>query len=238
MAFYDDLLKNVKEIARDQYRNPSRMADELGFSQSQLSKLLSGKSMPRLDFIGELIDSLGGRLVFPERQQNLQNKDDELSLGLMQGVHTDDYIAVPVLGLPAVAAPLPFAQETVEDWIMVWRHHDATRFRDHLAAVRLPVEDKAMYPIFSAGDLLLVDREDCTPDTAGKIMLVRTPDGRSMIRRVAVHSRGSETEFVFYTEDSKNYPPEVYNLRTHYEGDVKQALAGSVVWAWSDVRGK
>ncbi|XPV77032.1 MAG: helix-turn-helix domain-containing protein [Desulfovibrio sp.] len=242
MAFYDDLIDGVRRLARDKFRNPSRMADQLGLSQSQISKLLNGRSMPRLDFVGELVDKLGGKISFPNNAEstNKEDLDGDAVLNLMGGVDAEDYLAVPLTSLGVAAKPEMIREDDIESWVMVWRHHDAIRFKEHFVAIRVEAEDRSVLPMFGPNDMLLVDKTDNAPDPSGRLMLVREPGtyGKAYVRRVATRRKGNDTELVFYTENSKDYPPQVYSLREHYGNNIQSALAGAIVWAWTDVRNK
>lgn len=242
MAFYDELIDGVRRLAKEKFRNPSRMADQLGLSQSQISKLLSGRSMPRLDFISDLVDKLDGQLSFPgspSRQGTSLGGDDPM-VNLMGGIEADDYLAVPLTSLDIASLSDSIQETDIESWVMVWRHHDAIRFKEHFVAVRMGPEDKSMQPVFGPNDMLLIDKTDNAPDPSGRLMLVREPGGygKPYVRRVSTRRKGSDTELIFYTENTKKYPPQVFSLKDHYGNNLASALAGAVVWAWTDVRNK
>jgi hypothetical protein len=55
---------------------------------------------------------------------------------------------------------------------------------------------------------------------------------------VAVSRVDSDTEFVFYSDNSREYPPQTYRLKRDYGGDPTRAIVGRVVWAWSDMTRK
>jgi len=38
--------------------------------------------------------------------------------------------------------------------------------------------------------------------------------------------------------DKRFYPPSVHSLETDFHGDLRRAIVGRVVWAWSDMTRK
>jgi hypothetical protein len=45
-------------------------------------------------------------------------------------------------------------------------------------------------------------------------------------------------ELVFYSDNSREFPPRTFRLGRDYEGDLTRAIAGRVIWAWSDMSHK
>jgi hypothetical protein len=59
-----------------------------------------------------------------------------------------------------------------------------------------------------------------------------------MIKRVAVKRLDDDLELVFYSDNSRDFPPMTYRLVRDYDGDLNRAIAGRVIWAWSDMTRK
>ncbi len=66
MTSYEKFLEDLRRVATKRYGTPSKMADEVGFSQPIVSNLLRKKSRPRIDTICELLDKLGATIQFPD----------------------------------------------------------------------------------------------------------------------------------------------------------------------------
>jgi hypothetical protein len=64
------------------------------------------------------------------------------------------------------------------------------------------------------------------------------PDGGAMVKRVATQRQDGDVELVFYSDNSPEHPPRTYRLGRDYDGDLNRAIAGRVIWAWSDMSRK
>jgi hypothetical protein len=71
-------------------------------------------------------------------------------------------------------------------------------------------------------------------------MLVSEPgqDGGTMVKRVNTKRLDGDTELIFYSDNSRDFPPVTYRLDRDFDGDITRAIGGSVVWAWSDMTRK
>lgn len=65
MSSYEKFIQDLGVFAKKYYGTPSKMADQIDYSQSTLSKILGKRSRPRIDTICELLDKLGAHIVFP-----------------------------------------------------------------------------------------------------------------------------------------------------------------------------
>ncbi len=93
-----------------------------------------------------------------------------------------------------------------------------------------------MMPPINPGDILLIDKADYKPEPEGKIMLVIDPDGGEAIKRVSWRRRKGDDQITFYSDNAQEYPPVTYHLKEDYDANEwPRALAGRVVWAWSDM---
>jgi len=222
------------------------MADELGIDPSQLNRFLKQERGLNADSLGHILDKVGVSISFgdeptdaareicfhmPGKSQSGDNSPDPLP---------DDYLAVPLAASPVAAGPGLIPEDKVEGWVLVWRHQESIRFRTNLVAVEIGANELSMIPTLHPGDIVLVDRNDRDPSPAGKIMLVCEPgeDGGAMVKRVNTKRLDEDLELIFYSDNSRDFPPTTYRLERDYEGDITRAIGGNVVWAWSDMTRK
>lgn len=97
----------------------------------------------------------------------------------------------------------------------------------HLVAVK--VEEVAIGTLLEQQDVILIDRGDCEVEN-GKIFLVRTPEGKTFLRRVI---RDGES-FTFYSS-THNLDPIICHLRA-YGGEIHKAILGRAVRIEGDLR--
>jgi hypothetical protein len=248
MGFTDDvrqaLLNRIGPGKR--YPNNKRMADELGVDPSQLNRFLKRERGLNSDSLGHILDRVGVTLSFCDepadaaREVCFRPPDRAKAASGAPEPRADDYLAVP-LAAPAVAASAGLVPEdSVDGWVLVWRHQESIRFRSNLVAVEVGLGEQSMTPTLHPGDIVLVDRDDRDPCPAGKIMLVREPgdDGAVHIRRVSTRRLDDDVELIYYSDDSREYPPATFRLGRDFGGDINGAIGGNVVWAWSDMTRK
>lgn len=220
-----------------------KLADLSGLDQSQVSRFFNGKKINSTALF-QLLDAIGAIIVFPDDTQQDTAKEvcfvDAKAVNAPGGVRPadSDYVAVPLASEAVAAGPGIMPQDAIKGWVMVWRHHDSVRFTRNLVAVEIGKGEESMLPTFSPGDILLVDRNNRNPERPGNIWLVCEPDGACAIKRVASNRIDGDVELTFYSDSAKRFPPKNYRLNQDYEGDINRAIAGRVVWAWSDVREK
>jgi hypothetical protein len=66
MGFVEDLIRELEtRLEEDFHGNKAELARELGVNEMQIHHLLSGQRMQYLKKYGQLIDNLGGKVVFP-----------------------------------------------------------------------------------------------------------------------------------------------------------------------------
>lgn len=247
------LAEFVKRIGRPKvgggtiFEKPNQFADELGMDPSTKTKLyntLNGKTIPRADVMLEWLEVIGGRLVFDDREDLDTAKDicfvDAQAVNAPDSIKIaeEDYIAVPLAEEPVAAGSGIIPQDFIRGWVLVWRHHDSVRFTRNLVAVEIGKNERSMLPTFSPGDILLIDRSDKNPAQAGRAWLVCDPDGGCAIKRVSTKKAGNDVEIIFYSDNTQEFPPSSYRMKRDFDGDITRAIAGRVVWAWSDVRNK
>lgn len=151
----------------------------------------------------------------------------------------ENYFAVPLVD-EVGAGPGYLPQEKLKNWLLVYKWQKSIYHRSDLIAVELAADAHSMEPTLCPGDIVLVDRKELEVSQNGKMWLVLDPDdGSGRIKRVNFKFMEKEKDFrlIFYS-DNPEYPPEVYSLKTHFEGSWHKAIAGRVLWAWSDVSNK
>lgn len=250
MGLYEDSMTWLRETA-DRRGNPTRLAGDLGEAPNLLSRWFAEEGSknhrePSWRKMSEVLEKLGARLVLPgEGVVKPQTRDIEFIKPKIIGIEngcpppaSEDYLAVP-LALEAIAAgPGLIPQDELRGWVLVWRHHDSVRFRSNLVAVEIGKGQTSMEPHLHPGDIVLIDKEDRKPDVDGKIMLVCHPDGGCAVKRVSSRRVDGDVELVFYSDNTQGNPPSVYRLKRDYGDDLRAAIGGRVVWAWSDMTRK
>ncbi|WP_207262929.1 S24/S26 family peptidase [Desulfovibrio sp. Huiquan2017] len=248
MGFTD----NVRQALLDRigpgkrYPNNKRMADELGVDPSQLNRFLKRERGLNSDSLGHILDRVGVTLTFCDEPSDTAREicfraPDKGRAGPgAPEPRADDYLAVPLADPAVAASPGLVPERDVEGWVLVWRHQESIRFRSNLVAVEIPPGERSMAPTLHPGDIVLVDRDDREPNAAGRIMLVREPgkDGAACIRRVGTRPLDGDVELIYYSDDSREYPPATFRLGRDFGGDITGAIGGNVVWAWSDMTRK
>lgn len=246
MGFTDNvrraLLDRIGQGKR--FPNNKRMADELGIDPSQLNRFLKKERGLNADSLGHILDQLGVSITFGDEPADAA-KEVAFQLPSKSQVDTgtadpesDDYLAVPLAASPVAAGPGLIPEDKVEGWVLVWRHQESIRFRSNLVAVEVGKNEVSMVPTLHPGDIVLVDRNDRDPSPAGKIMLVCEPDGGTMVKRVNTKRTDDDLELIFYSDNSRDFPPMTYGLDRDYDGEITRAIGGNVVWAWSDMTRK
>lgn len=248
-----DFTSNLREMLWAQvgekgaYANRKRMADALSIDPSQLNRFMDGERGLSVESLGRILDGLSARIVLPGSREAEGAREvcfvSPRPSGAAHGATppaSEDYFAVPLASEPVAAGPGRIPQDEIRGWVLVWRHHESVRFRTDLVAVEIGKNQLSMTPTLHPGDIVLVDRAERSPDPAGKIMLVCEPgpDGGCAVKRVSTRHVDGDMELVFYSDNSRDFPPSVYRLNRDYGGELSHAIAGRVVWAWSDMTRK
>lgn len=248
MGFTDNvraaLLERVGRGKR--FLNNKRMADELGVDPSQLNRFLKNERGLNADSLGKILDGLAATVSFPDEPADAAMEVCFVSpTKTSAGEHSpdpvpEDYLAVPLASSPVAAGPGLIPEDMIESWVLVWRHHESVRHRSNLVAVQIGENQISMTPTLHPGDIVLVDRDDRDPQPAGRIMLVSEPgqEGGVMVKRVNTKRLEDDMELIFYSDNSREFPPVTYRLERDYDGDISRAVGGNVVWAWSDMTRK
>lgn len=70
-------------------------------------------------------------------------------------------------------------------------------------------------------------------------MLVRTPDGAGMVKRVSVRrGQDGKVQIVFYSDNAASNPPQTYQLDDDYHGDMSAAVVGRVISSLADIKNR
>lgn len=243
MGFSEELRQRLGAMIGEgeAFPNKKRMADALDVDPSQLNRFLSGQRGLTLESLGRMLDKLGARVAFPDEQADTVREVRFVTAAGSgrPGPVPEDYLAVPMAASPVAAGPGIIPDDSLDGWVLVWRQHESVRHRSNLVAVQVGQRETSMVPALHPGDIVLVDRADRALDPAGRIMLVTEPgEGGAMVKRVASKRLDGDMELIFYSDNSRLFPPMVYRLERDYGGDISRAVAGAVVWAWSDMTRK
>ncbi len=245
MGFTDDIRQALNSrIGRGKrYPNTKRMADELGIDPSQLGRFLKKERGLNADSLGYILDRLEASVSFGDEPVDAGRevcfRPPKTGKGGTIGpeLQPEDYLAVPLTDPALAAGQGLIPEDRVRGWVLVWRHQEPLRFRTNLVAVEIAKHEQAMIPALHPGDIVLVDRDDRDPSPTGRIMLVREPgsQGETLVRRVCTKRLDDDLELIFYSDNSREFPPATYRLNRDYGGDITRAISGNVAWAWSDM---
>jgi len=248
MGFTDDVRQGlINRIGRGKrFSNNKRMADEFGIDPSQLNRFLKKERGLNADSLGHILDKVGASVIFGDEPEDAAREVCFRMPGKTQPdlitpePQPDDYLAVPLVTPHVATRPGVIPEDKVEGWILVWRHQESIRFRSNLIALKVGTHEISMAPTLHPGDIVLVDRNDCDPSPAGKIMLVCEPgvEGNAHIKRVNTNRLEDDLELIFYSDNSRDFPPTTHRLDRDYDGNINRAIGGNVVWAWSDMSRK
>lgn len=243
---HDEIREKIKSLQKKAWSTQEDLASKSGVSQAQISRFLRGKGTIQFDAACRLMEAIGMTVAsFDEacppqtREVCFVHADSTLGDAITPPKSVaEDYLAVPMASEPVAAGPGLFPADEIQGWVLVWRHHPSVRFKHNLVAVEVGKGERSMLPLFSPGDILLIDKDDRDPQPPGKAMLICEPDGACAVKRVSVTKDDGDYSVTFYSDNAKEFPPRSYKLGRDYEGDISRAIAGRVVWAWSDVRDK
>lgn len=198
---------------------------------------------PNGEDLGKMLDVMGACLLPPQAAEPREVCFVDAKLvpagENLPPPDCEDYFAVPLVEEVGAGQGI-IAQGELISWLLVWRWQESIRHRSNLIAVRLAKGADSMIPILHPGDIVLIDRGERNVQTNGRMWLAIDPlDGSSKIKRVNAKFLEDlkDTRITFYS-DNPDYPPEVYSLRADFLGDWDRAIAGRVIWAWSDVSNK
>lgn len=241
MTLHEQFLK-LLDIAIARFGSANKLAKYLNVSPNLITRWKNRERVPQLDTIQPFIDMMKAELIPLENGKAREVRFVKAHIRSLDSEEKcpqeDNFIAIPILG-EVDAGPGYTPEEEVEDWFMVSK--DAVRGRDikQLLAVRIAPHSISMQPTLKPHDIVLVDKNDKDIATGGNIMLVRDPmDGSGMVKRVNAREVKGDVQITFYSDNANQYPPMVYSLMEDFDGEWDRAIAGKVIWAWTDMRGK
>ena len=212
-------------------------------------KYLQGKGV-RSENLLEWLDNLGFRLIAPN-EVTPQGQTREVCFVntkiVRAGEHgppiiPEEYVAVPLVS-EVGAGPGYVPEEEFKTWVLVNRNLRSIARRSNLIAVEIGKNSRSMVPLLHPGDTALVDLDDWGEDgfsPPGNIFLVREPgqEGGGKIKRVSVSGQGKNETIIYYSENVAENEPEPYFISQDFDGDLRKAIVGKVVWAWTDLSRK
>lgn len=249
MGFFEDTIEGLKKACKDQFGNAARLAEKLDIPATRLTRWFTGERTPRLDVLGPVLDAVGAKIVFPSGGI-LDMKDTtkpvqfvEAAL-LLNGRHNhlpqptpDKYRAIPVVSGEVAAGEGLLPEDGIDSWMILSTVEPAVRRSSNLLAVRVGRRQRSMLPLIHPGATVLVDCDDRQPTGESSIYLVRDPhDGRAL-KKVMVFTRHGEEFVTFYSLNAEEFPPFTYSVEKDFDGNLRHAIVGKVVWLWQDLTG-
>jgi len=213
-----------------------------------LGKWLRRERVPSMTSLAPILEMLGVCLNFPEAKNKKNAAAKDVCFVNAKAVpagehieppHAEDYLAAPLVG--EVGAGRGYiAQEDVESWFLLYKRALPDNHSGDLFAVQIGKHSRSMQPTLYPGDIVLVDKGARIDEAFGRLMLVRDEDGESgMIKRVELTPRkDGDALITYYSDNAAEYPPVTYSLQEHFGGELRNAIVGRVIWAWSNVRNK
>lgn len=250
MSFVEDLYTGLTNLVGEgkRFRNNAELARFCDVEPIFTHRYLQGPKKG-LEAIGSVLDTLGVKLLFPDENAPEDTVRDIcfIDARIAQAAENippplaEDYMAVPLVG-EVGAGPGMIDQGEVMSWVLVHTNSLAVHNRTNLLAVEIGKNQRSMEPTLHPMDIILVNRDDFgdmrgfTPP--GNIFLVREPgqEGGAMVKRVTVTKRRDVSTITFYS-DNPLFEPDTY-LLSEYDNDLRNAIVGRVVWAWTDLSRK
>ena len=246
MSFKQDIQEVFKKVLARHGGVKRAAAASLGVNVVTFWGWIQGTRTPNVETLSKAMDMLGIRVTYDECPDMSREvcfvKAETVEAGKNLDIPPDaeDYFAVPLVDGEVGAGPGYLPQENVKSWLLVYKWQKSILHRSNLIAVELASDAHSMEPTLCPHDIVLVDRNDTTVSNNGKIWLVLDPDdGGGRIKRVNVKFLEEEKDFrlTFYS-DNPDFPPEAYSLKKDYGDSWQKAIAGRVVWSWSDMTNK
>lgn len=243
MDFAGSLVADKNSGSNARFKNQKALADFVGIANSQAAKYRDENSLGNIKKFMNFLDKLGVNLNFSANEEPARDVCFVDAKIVSAGDHVEpprveDYIAAPLVGKVG-AGPGYAPKDEVKSWFLVYKNVPSIMYRRNLLAVEIAQGSFSMVPTLHPGDIVLIDRDDCTVSTPGKMWLVKDDYDQGMIKRVKIDrvSR-DDLAITYYSDNIRDYPPVTYSLRRHFDGDMSRAIVGRVIWAWSDVREK
>lgn len=247
MGIYDEIIAWLDRLSTTRFKNPAQMAEHLGVPVNQITRWIKKERAPKLNTIGEVLDRLGAKVVFPGAVENHDTTRPVRFLDatvLWNGRHDhlpqptpDRYRAIPVVSGEVAAGEGLLPEDGIDSWMILSTVEPAVRRSANLLAVRVGRRQRSMLPLIHPGATVLVDCDDRAPAGESSIYLVRDPhDGRAL-KKVRTFTRHNEEFVTFYSLNAEEFPPFTYSVDKDFEGNLRKAIVGRVVWLWQDLTG-
>ncbi len=243
MIFEQAINLIIAYIDKEHNGNVAAAARGMGVNAAALYRWYKRERTPNGEDLGRMLDALGVSLQPPRTAEPMEVCFVDAKIveagQTLTVPEAEDYFAVPLVEEVGAGQGL-IAQGELISWLLVWRWQESIRHRSNLIAVRLAKDATSMTPILHPGDIVLIDRDERNVQINGRMWLVLDPlDGSGKIKRVNAKflPERKDTRLTYYS-DNPDYPPEVYSLRGDFLNDWDRAIAGRVIWAWSDVSKK
>ncbi|MFP5223133.1 MAG: helix-turn-helix transcriptional regulator [Acidobacteriota bacterium] len=195
-----------------------------------------------------MLEAVGAKIVFPDEIRDTTKDvcfvDAQIigANGYTPNIHAERYKAIPLAQGEVAAGPGMVPQDSVRGWVLALKDHASIKYRSNLVAVEIGKGQESMVPTLHPLDIVLIDKDDFRPEPDGSIFLVREPgpDAEVAVKRVYTQGRDGETTIQFLSDnpDKRSFPPRVHSLERDYDGDLRRAIVGRVVWSWSDMTKK
>ncbi len=248
MSMVEKVRQGISRLARE-HGGPSALAEKAGVGQPNVSKFLSGKAIPRFDTIARILETLGARILFPDEERDTTKPVVFVTAKRSGNVadpsiapNPESYMAIPLAQGAVAAGPGLIPEDAVRGWVLALKDQSSIRYRTNLVALEVGKGQESMVPTLHPMDIVLVDRDDFRPEPDGSIFLVREPgpDAEVTVKRVYTYRKEGQTLLTFVADnpDKRSFPPSVHSLEADYQGDLRRAIVGRVVWAWSDMTRK
>ena len=241
---YEQALNLITDYVDNEHRgNVAAASRVLGVNAAALYRWYHRDRVPNGLDMAKMLEAIGARLLPPQETMAREVCFVDAKIAPagdnLPPPESEDYFAVPLVEEVGAGQGL-IAQGELISWLLVWRWQESIRHRSNLIAVRLAKDAESMVPMLHPGDIVLIDRGERSIQTNGRMWLVLDPlDGSGKIKRVNAKFLADikDTRITYYS-DNPDYPPEIYSLRGDFMNDWDRAIAGRVIWAWSDISNK
>lgn len=214
--------------------------NETGIRRQNFQKWLNGEQVPRSDLLGKVVDLMGYRLVKVGvdadnhlQADNFIAQDDG---SFSRKIDLSQYEVVPVVKNPDALSSSPEESHIPDKYIQYPAiiHKSATVLDENSPnLVGVVVDGEKLGAPVEKSDSLFFDREDREIEN-GRVYLVRTPDGQTLIRRVIASEKDGDIHLTFYAENTA-FEPLAFTLK-EYDGDITKAILGRGVWFRGNLR--
>lgn len=235
-SLYQKTLDRLRQYAQSK-GSISALADSLEAKRSVFHKALKGKQTYAKTYL-DWLEKAGAQIVFPEDNLFAATRPIQIfyTSTTSDGASRppgDNYLAVPLVDRSNMAKRNSNVEP--QDWIII-RAKDDFKDQANLVVLQIDIEENSMSPLLYPGDFVLVDCNCNLPqEPPGNVYLAQTPDREgALVKRVQIHKKNDKSNVIFYS-DNPVYGPETYDLNSDFDGDIRKAIIGKVVWSWNQI---